>query len=133
MVRAFNTKPSCLAIAAAVYESSPPLSNTTACGGIDPFGDSAIRRSDITKSPNHELTQSHAACGGMPDELVKLELHLHGQTVGEHPLRQKLRIQCPVDRREKNGIGAAFQLPQADVAGELVVRAIRDRKSPSLK
>src|SRR5678815_434790 len=100
MVNANSRKPSARALAAAVYESSPPLSRTTA---------------------------SDTACVGAPNVLVQLQLDAHQQLVGEHPLRQRLWIEDAVHRREMNRGGAANELVSSDdVAGELVVGAILD-------
>ena len=67
--------------AAAVYESSPPLSRTTA---------SFTRRGPL----------SDAARVRVPDVLVQLQLHAHRQAVGEHPLRQRARVHHAVHRRK---------------------------------
>src|SRR5512134_494283 len=100
MVNANSRKPSARAIAAAVYESSPPLSRTTA-------SDTARVRT--------------------PDVLVELQLHAHGQLVGEHPFRQRLRIEDTVHRRQMNrGRAPGKLVPRDHVAGELVVGAILD-------
>src|SRR6185503_5410232 len=100
MVNANSRKPSARALAAAVYESSPPLSRTTV---------------------------SDTACVGAPDVLVQLQLDAHRQFVGEHPLRQRLWIEDAVHRRQMNRRSAAHELvPCDDLAGELVIGAILD-------
>src|SRR4030095_5107414 len=100
MVNANSRKPSARALPAAVYESSPPLSRTTA---------------------------SDTACVRTPDVLVQLQLDADRQLVGEHPFRQRLRIADATYPRQMNRRGAANELvPCDDVAGELVIGAILD-------
>src|SRR6185503_12187098 len=100
MVNANSRKPSARALAAAVYESSPPLSRTTV---------------------------SDTACVGAPDVLVQLQLDAHRQFVGEHPLRQRLWIEDAVHRGQMNRGGAANErMPSDHVSGKLVVGAILD-------
>src|SRR4029453_12584729 len=100
MVNANRQKPSARAIAAAVYESSPPLSRTTA---------------------------SDTACVRTPDVLVQLQLDAHRQPVGEHPFRQRLWIEDAVHRRQMNGRGTANELVSCDDGGgDPVIGAILD-------
>src|SRR5688500_16724991 len=87
-------------MAAAVYESRPPLRRTTA---------------------------SDTARGRAPDVLVELQLDAHPQPVGEYPLRERLRLEHTVHRREVNGGGTVGQVvPGDDVLGVVVVAAILD-------
>src|SRR4030095_16019122 len=102
MVNANSRKPSARALPAAVYESSPPLSRTTA---------------------------SDTACVRTPDVLVQLQLDPNRQLVGKHPFRQRLRIEDAMHPRQMNRGGAANQrMPCDHVAGELVIGAILDDK-----
>src|SRR5215208_2317382 len=100
MVNANSRKPSARALAAAVYESSPPLSRTTA---------------------------SDTACVRTPDVFVQLQLDAHRQLVSQHPFRQHLWIEDSMHRRQMNRRGAANELVACDdIAGKLVVAAILD-------
>src|SRR6476620_7236070 len=76
-------------MAAAVYESRPPLKRTTA------------RRLDAT-------------CRGIPDVLVQLELDTHGQMVRENPLRQESRIHDAVHGRYVDGPRPPYQIVARD-------------------
>src|SRR6266550_3846226 len=97
-VSAKRRKPSPRAIAAAVYESSPPLSRTTA------LDSTRIR---------------------IPDVLVQLELDAHRQAVGEHPLGQRARIHDAMNRRQMDRRRTQRQVvPRDRLARVLVVRAI---------
>src|SRR5438876_6962939 len=55
---------------------------------------SAIRgaRSAI-RNPQSAMSLSHASCRRRPDVFVELQLQSSGQTIGEHPLGERLRIQ----------------------------------------
>ncbi len=79
MVSAYSSKPSARAIAAAVYESRPPLRSTTA---------------------GARLTRPSSTGG----QMILVELHLQPgrQAIGEDPLRQRLRIEDAVDRRQQH-------------------------------
>src|SRR5262249_53632866 len=92
--------PSARAMAAAVYESRPPLNSTTA---------------------------SDTARVWAPDVLVQLQLHANRQVIGEHPFRQCLRIEHAVDRREMNRRRPIGEVARADdITRPLVVGAILD-------
>src|SRR5215472_6412721 len=98
IVRAQSSNPSARTIAAAVYESSPPLSRTTA---LD------------------------ATCRRMPDELVDLELQARRQMVGEHPFRERLGIEYAVHGRDEHRTRTMCEIVSRDhIARELVVGAI---------
>ena len=118
-------KPSACAIAAAVYESSPPLSSTTAALLIC---DCDLRLVDMSdKSPitnaNTNPEPLDAPRRGIPDVLVQLQLHADRQAVGEHPLGQRPRVHDAVHRRQVNGRRAtrARSWRAIDVARVLVV------------
>src|SRR5262249_47344573 len=92
------------AIAAAVYESRPPLNSTTA------------RTLD-------------APGIGRPDELVQLDLQARGHSIGEHPFGQRARVEHAVDRRQQHGGRARIEAVRADhFARELVVGAVLDHE-----
>src|SRR5882672_10064765 len=114
-VSAYSANPSRRAIAAAVYESRPPLSRTTALPLDDARGTpELVGGLDSTRRR-------------VPDVLVKLQLDPHGQVVREHPLRQRPRVHDAVHGREVDRRGARREaVPHDDVAGVLVVRAILD-------
>src|SRR5436190_15167834 len=107
IVSAYSANPSAFAIAAAVYESNPPLRRTTALA--TPALDSPrLRR---------------------PDVFMQLQLQPRGHTVLEHPFRKRLRIQDAVDRREQNRGTAPGEPATVDhVARELVVAAVLDHE-----
>src|SRR5438132_485176 len=90
MVSVNRSNPDWLAMAAAVYESRPPLSRTTA---LDP--------PDI----------------GAPDVLVDLQLKADRQPIFQNPLRQRFRIHHAVDRRAQHRRAAPLQcMPGDDIA-----------------
>src|SRR5712691_7115535 len=111
-VSANSRNPSSRAIAAAVYESSPPLSSTTAGTRDSGFG---IRNG---------LNASRVR---IPDVLMKLELNPDRKIIGEDPLRDQARIHDPVNRGEMNRGRPMREIMPADhVARVLVVLAILD-------
>ena len=100
-------------IAAAVNESRPPLSSTTA-------------RCPVAPSPSGPCSQTPRASGA-PDVLVRLELQPDRQPIGQDPGGQILAWQDAVHGRQEHG-GAAIEQAVAsdDVACEFVVAAILD-------
>src|ERR1051325_4686428 len=87
-------------MAAAVYESRPPLRRTTA--------------SDATRR-------------WIPDVFVKLQLHAHRQLVRKHPFGQDARMHHAVYGRHMNRRDTRYQLVSSDdVTRVFVVPAILD-------
>src|SRR5947209_13839842 len=104
MVSAYISKPSDLAMAAAVYESRPPLRSTTA------------RSSDPSRC-------------GCPDVFVQLKLEPRRHAVGEHPFRERFRFEDTVDRRVQDRRAARREVvPPNHVARKLIVRSILDHE-----
>src|SRR5688500_2650994 len=107
-VSAYSRNPCDFAIAAAVYESRPPLSSTTAAS--PPAAD-----------------RSDTAGIRLPDVLVQLQLHTYRQRVGQNPLRQRPRMQHAMHRRQVNRCGASGEVVAGHhVAGILVIVAIAE-------
>src|SRR5688572_1377235 len=104
-------------IAAAVYESSPPLRRTTASPPGPPRDDPmATEGSDTARRR-------------IPDEFVELKLDAGGNAIGEHPFRQRPRVHHAVDRRQVDGRRARSEIvPGDDVARVVVVRAVLDHE-----
>src|SRR5690242_6180550 len=93
------SNPASPASAAAVYESRPPLSRTTAL----------LDAADIST----------------PDMFVNLKLKSNRQPVGENPRGQLLWAHHPMNRREEHRRAAPIEcVPRDDVTGELVVGSI---------
>src|SRR5438552_13860304 len=104
MLRAYSRKPSALSMAAAVYESSPPLNKTTAVRDVASGLIVRWRHSRRNPQPSTRNPQPLNSPGvWAPDVLVHLKLDAHGNAIGEHPLAEGLRIEQAVDRREVHG------------------------------
>ena len=70
---------------------------------------------------------SDASRVGVQMNLCSWSCSAHGEAVGEHPFRQRLRIEDAVHRRQQDGGDARREaVTPDDVARELVVGAILD-------
>src|SRR5437660_245052 len=109
MVSALSSKPSDRARAAAVKESSPPLSKTTASTlAPHPSQHSALSSQHPALSIQLSAPSTqHLAPSTLldpsfplrPKELMKLQLQSGSDAVLQHPFRQRLRLERTMDRR----------------------------------